>query len=258
MVACSSLSLSAATPSPDAAAAAAAEGRLHLIMVSLRRRKLLGHCSVEHPGSTENYNAVGNPDLNTKSFSVPPVPSIDHSHKKVVEMDMTEVTYGPLDVTASRKSKEESSQYYPGKEIKHRKRHRRKHEETRETCIMRGVYFKNMKWQAAIKVDKRQIHLGTVGSQEEAARLYDRAAYMCGREPNFELTDEAKQELSKYKWEEFLEVTRNAINNKKRQRRLRDRLRKPEIQSLSSDWEQEIGMDASSLSDNEDVDTSVL
>lgn len=39
---------------------------------------------------------------------------------------------------------------------------------------MRGVYFKNMKWQAAIKVDKKQIHLGTVGSQEEAARLYDR------------------------------------------------------------------------------------
>lgn len=39
---------------------------------------------------------------------------------------------------------------------------------------MRGVYFKNMKWQAAIKVDKKQIHLGTVGTQEEAARLYDR------------------------------------------------------------------------------------
>lgn len=39
---------------------------------------------------------------------------------------------------------------------------------------MRGVYFKNMKWQAAIKVDKKQIHLGTVGSQEEAAQLYDR------------------------------------------------------------------------------------
>lgn len=31
-----------------------------------------------------------------------------------------------------------------------------------------------MKWQAAIKVEKRQIHLGTFSSQEEAARLYDR------------------------------------------------------------------------------------
>ena len=40
--------------------------------------------------------------------------------------------------------------------------------------MMRGVYFKNTKWQPAIKVDKKQIHLGTVGSQEEAARLYDR------------------------------------------------------------------------------------
>jgi len=39
---------------------------------------------------------------------------------------------------------------------------------------MRGVYFKNMKWQAAIKVDKKQIHLGTVGTQDEAAQLYDR------------------------------------------------------------------------------------
>ena len=43
-----------------------------------------------------------------------------------------------------------------------------------EPCIMRGVYFKNMKWQAAIKVDKKQIHLGTVGTQDEAAQLYDR------------------------------------------------------------------------------------
>lgn len=58
--------------------------------------------------------------------------------------------------------------------FKRRKRHRRKHFENQEPCIMRGVYYKNMKWQAAIKVDKKQIHLGTVGSQEEAARLYDR------------------------------------------------------------------------------------
>ncbi|KAL0916185.1 hypothetical protein M5K25_013676 [Dendrobium thyrsiflorum] len=61
-----------------------------------------------------------------------------------------------------------------GKDMKHRKRYRRKLYEDQEPCIMRGVYFKNMKWQAAIKVDKKQIHLGTVGSQEDAARLYDR------------------------------------------------------------------------------------
>lgn len=63
---------------------------------------------------------------------------------------------------------------FVGQEIKRRKRHRRKHFQDQEPCVMRGVYFKNMKWQAAIKVDKKQIHLGTVGSQEEAAHLYDR------------------------------------------------------------------------------------
>lgn len=63
---------------------------------------------------------------------------------------------------------------FSGQAIKRRKRHRRKHHHNQEPCVMRGVYFKNMKWQAAIKVDKKQIHLGTVGSQVEAARLYDR------------------------------------------------------------------------------------
>jgi hypothetical protein len=63
---------------------------------------------------------------------------------------------------------------FVGPPVKRRKRHRRKHFQNQEPCLMRGVYFKNMKWQAAIKVDKKQIHLGTVGSQEEAARLYDR------------------------------------------------------------------------------------
>lgn len=37
---------------------------------------------------------------------------------------------------------------------------------------------------------------------------------MCGREPNFELSEEEKQELSKFKWDEFLAITRSAINNK--------------------------------------------
>ncbi|CAJ1949533.1 unnamed protein product [Sphenostylis stenocarpa] len=76
-----------------------------------------------------------------------------------------------------------------------------------------------MKWQAAIKVDKKQIHLGTVESQEEAAHLYDRAAFMCGREPNFELQEEEKMELCKLKWEDFLVMTRQAINSKKQKRK---------------------------------------
>ncbi|MFQ6620065.1 hypothetical protein Gotur_000289, partial [Gossypium turneri] len=116
--------------------------------------------------------------------------------------------------SGSGSSKEHHNQPFPGQPIKRRKRHRRKHVQNQEPCLMRGVYFKNMKWQAAIKVDKKQIHLGTVGSQEEAAHLYDRAAFMCGREPNFELSEEEKQELRKFKWEEFLAYTRRSITNK--------------------------------------------
>lgn len=37
---------------------------------------------------------------------------------------------------------------------------------------------------------------------------------MCGREPNFELPEDEKRELSKFNWEEFLAFTRSAINNK--------------------------------------------
>ena len=37
---------------------------------------------------------------------------------------------------------------------------------------------------------------------------------MCGREPNFELLEEEKHELRKFKWDEFLAVTRSAITNK--------------------------------------------
>ncbi|MFS8009804.1 hypothetical protein Hanom_Chr14g01289641 [Helianthus anomalus] len=41
-----------------------------------------------------------------------------------------------------------------------------------------------------------------------------RAAFMCGREPNFELTAEEKDELSKLSWDDFLTMTRSAINIK--------------------------------------------
>ncbi|CAN6892374.1 unnamed protein product, partial [Brassica oleracea] len=104
--------------------------------------------------------------------------------------------------------------------LKRRKRHRRKQVKNQEPCLMRGVYYKNMKWQAAIKVEKRQIHLGTFSSQEEAARLYDRAAFMCGREPNFELSEEDKRDLKQQSWEGFLACTRRKITNKKPKRRM--------------------------------------
>lgn len=122
---------------------------------------------------------------------------------------------------------------------------------------MRGVYFKNMKWQAAIKVDKKQIHLGTVGSQEEAARLYDRAAFMCGREPNFELSEEEKQELRKFKWDEFLAITRSAINNKKHKRRNGDGLQKKSEPTLQNgDWDDKQGVNSFSASEDVEPDSS--
>ncbi|KAI3819549.1 hypothetical protein L1987_13390 [Smallanthus sonchifolius] len=44
--------------------------------------------------------------------------------------------------------------------------------------------------------------------------LLMRAAFMCGREPNFELTVEEKDELNKLSWDDFLTLTRSAINSK--------------------------------------------
>jgi hypothetical protein len=41
-----------------------------------------------------------------------------------------------------------------------------------------------------------------------------RAAYLCGREPNFELTEAEKQELQLLQWEDFLEQTRQSILSK--------------------------------------------
>lgn len=228
-------------------------------MVSLRRRRLLGLCSgknsipVELLRSNENGHTMENPNKNTKPFSVHPMPSFVSSHQKPIYI--SEGNLASSNVSASSSSKEDT-----GKKIKRRKRHRRKHYEDQEPCIMRGVYFKNMKWQAAIKVDKKQIHLGTVGSQEEAARLYDRAAFMCGREPNFELSEEEKQELSRYNWEEFLALTRNAITSKKQQRKtgVRGRPRKSSTELQSSDYDPEKGTGGSSMSEDEDEQTSAL
>lgn len=48
----------------------------------------------------------------------------------------------------------------------------------------------------------------------------NRAAFMCGREPNFALSEEEKQELWQYKWDEFLAITRSAITNKSKSLRI--------------------------------------
>eukprot|EP00250_Pteridium_aquilinum_P033658 c602_g2_i1 orf=235-864(+) len=136
-------------------------------------------------------------------------------------------------VRSESNSSKDSRNAMQERELKRRKRQRRRQVENQEACMLRGVYFKNLKWQAAIKVDKKQIHLGTVASMEEAARLYDRAAYMCGREPNFELSKEEKIELQGIQWEDFLALTRNAIANKKKQKRMDKRIKRKQFEASS-------------------------
>ncbi|RAL42252.1 hypothetical protein DM860_012035 [Cuscuta australis] len=189
-------------------------------MVSIRRRRLLGLCSsgrssciAQFAKFPENGCVLGNFVQNTKPNIVYPLPSNDLDQPKEET-----ATPGSSSLPASPPSKDQENQKFS--EVKRRKRQKRKQIDSPEPCLMRGVYFKNMKWQAAIKVDKKQIHLGTVGSQEEAARLYDRAAFMCGREPNFEIPEEEKEKLRKLDWEEFLAVTRSAITSKKTRRRV--------------------------------------
>ncbi|XP_074351521.1 ethylene-responsive transcription factor-like protein At4g13040 [Apium graveolens] len=194
-------------------------------MVSIRRRKLLGLCSGYLVGRSlfvdplpKTFDSGHTPAKSmktTRPLSVHPVPCIDFNQVK--ENGVPKGHPGFSNVFTSSSSKEQHHEQFSGTstviEFKRRKRYRRKQIENRETCIMRGVYYKNMKWQAAIKVEKKQIHLGTVGSQEEAARL---AAFMCGREPNFELSEEDKEELRKLRWEEYLAITRSEITNKRK------------------------------------------
>ncbi|PSS09644.1 Ethylene-responsive transcription factor-like protein [Actinidia chinensis var. chinensis] len=231
-------------------------------MVSIRRRRLLGLCSGKNSFLSPlhkffvNGNPPENPSQRARPVSVHPMPSLEAEQTE--EKTISKAFPGSSNASGSSTSKEQHNYQYPVPEVKRRKRHRRKHFENQEPCLMRGVYFKNMKWQAAIKVDKKQIHLGTVGSQEEAARLYDRAAFMCGREPNFELSEEEKHELRKFKWDEFLAVTRSAITNKKQRRRggaVSRRKTEPSVQN--SEWEGEEGVNGFSASEDMEAETSV-
>ncbi|KAL8213969.1 hypothetical protein R6Q57_003418 [Mikania cordata] len=191
-------------------------------MVSIRRRRLIKLYGQSPPDFVSSFENGQSPSWiqNTQHINMLPSPSVnvDRSGEEKIKPEEPESS----NINDSSTSNKQPIQHPV---FKRRKRHRRKHFENQEPCIMRGVYYKNMKWQAAIKVDKKQIHLGTVGSQEEAARLYDRAAFMCGREPNFELTMEDKDALSKLSWDDFLIMTRSAINSKKHQRRVSSRMK---------------------------------
>ncbi|KAI3996790.1 hypothetical protein MKX01_041090 [Papaver californicum] len=187
-------------------------------MVSIRRRKNLGissgvdYSSIQFPKCNENGNISKTSVKRTNSVS-----SLDDSLSKKNNLKSSP---GSANVFGSSLSKEESDQQLPVQDIKRRKLHRRKNFSEHGTYLLRGVYYKNMKWQAAIKVDKKQIHLGTLATQEDAAHLYDRAAFMCGRAPNFDLPEEEKQELRRYNWTEFLTMTRSTLACKKVKREL--------------------------------------
>ncbi|MCL7042173.1 hypothetical protein MKW94_026832 [Papaver nudicaule] len=182
-------------------------------MVSIRRRKNLGissgvdYSSIQFPKWNANVNVSKAPIKRTIS-----VTSLDESPSK---KSILKPSPASADVSASSSSKEEPDQQLPVQGIKRRKLHRRKNFSENGAYCLRGVYYKNMKWQAAIKVDKKQIHLGTLPTKEDAAHLYDRAAFMCGRAPNFDLPEEEKQELRRYNWTEFLTMTRSSIACKK-------------------------------------------
>ncbi|XP_038887392.1 ethylene-responsive transcription factor-like protein At4g13040 isoform X2 [Benincasa hispida] len=192
-------------------------------MVSLRRRKLLGLCtgkgSFVAPVLKFSENLTAEDHVHCTNFvSVYPICSDQVNKIKenpIANIEPESSGVSVLDTSREQNDTTNDEPIAADPPIKRRKRHRRKHFPD-ESFLMRGVYFKNMKWQAAIKVDKKQIHLGTVGSQEEAAHLYDRAAFMCGREPNFELPEEEKKELRKFNWDEFLAMTRHAITNRSR------------------------------------------
>ncbi|XP_021736944.1 ethylene-responsive transcription factor-like protein At4g13040 [Chenopodium quinoa] len=232
-------------------------------MVSLRRRRLLGLCN----GSSTDENASENATYSSNSASVYPITFNDLNLRAEEGSDPLEEIMEPVtindsgsskdkhiqpSIVSSTLSKELDTQRTVEIEVKRRKQHRRRRIHSEEQCAMTGVYFKNKKWQAAIKVDKIQIHLGTVSSQEEAAHLYDRAAFMCGREPNFELAEEEKQQLRKLKWSEFLAMTRSAISNKKSRR---GRVTGKAAPLLQNSDEGEQGAEASSASDDAILDS---
>ncbi|XP_024975188.1 ethylene-responsive transcription factor-like protein At4g13040 [Cynara cardunculus var. scolymus] len=223
-------------------------------MVSIRRQRLIklyGRGPSLDFLSCENGQTSGNWAQNTRQVSMHPTPSVD------IDQSIEEkAKYEEPESSNVNESSSSNKQPIQHPVFKRRKRHRRKHFENQEPCIMRGVYYKNMKWQAAIKVDKKQIHLGTVGSQEEAARLYDRAAFMCGREPNFELTVEEKDELSKLSWDEFLTMTRSAINSKKHQRRVTSRMKFEHPSQNNGERKAKVDRGGNSFSASDDAETS--
>lgn len=73
------------------------------------------------------------------------------------------------------------------------------------STLPQGVVWKKKLYRASIIVNGKTHILGNSKSLEEATHMYDRAAFVCGRETNSELSEKEKQELEGLLWEEFLD-----------------------------------------------------
>ncbi|CAK9868616.1 unnamed protein product [Sphagnum jensenii] len=94
---------------------------------------------------------------------------------------------------------------------------RKPQEDIEEQPLPQGVVLTKKKlYKASIMVNGKNHNLGIRKTQEEAAHLYDRAAYVCGRETNAELPQGEKQELEGLLWEEFLDFPKELQLKEKR------------------------------------------
>ncbi|KAF2284535.1 hypothetical protein GH714_026203 [Hevea brasiliensis] len=249
-------------------------------MVSLRRRKLLGLCAGRSsfltplPRFFDNGIAPLSSTQNARSVSVHPLPADDV--KQPGEKTVSKVGAGSSNVSASSSSKEQQSQPYP--------------EENGCGTIMKmiKIYVKMVELVTTISMIHFQIKVmssfhnnpnewglgklvlqSKVGNQLNAesdtekacskpgTMPNERAAFMCGREPNFELSEEEKQELRKFKWDEFLAITRSAINSKKHKRRNGSGLQKRSEPALQNgDWDDKQGVNSFSASEDTEPDSS--
>lgn len=70
-------------------------------------------------------------------------------------------------------------------------------------------------WHGFVMIPHHFLFLGDIQYLDKSSFFSTcRAAFMCGREPNFELSEEEKNELVKYTWDDFLAMTRNTITSK--------------------------------------------
>ncbi|KAI5064302.1 hypothetical protein GOP47_0020972 [Adiantum capillus-veneris] len=206
--------------------------QLQIRMVSIRKRR--------HLGIQERYKILSqlsrfNAHQTIPEFKLEVIQIGRMDTSEVLIEKKPEILPQPSSSHVELRSSKERNDSSQGLAMKMRKSSRRKQAENQDSCMLRGVYYKNMKWQAAIKVEKKQIHLGTVATMEEAAHLYDRAAYLCGRVPNFELSEEEKHELHGLQWEEFLLMTKEAIASKKKRKRIETCMRKRHISAPGED-----------------------